>query len=255
MKIRKENPHNLPHRLYERQSKKNITWWSKNKDGTTSVIRSIPSATPEFQVNQARELVIRSFARQNRNVRQSLATSTDVDRWISEIGVVHKGANKLRGILPSWAREIFLSGARRAKSRSIKWSLTQGEFSVIVKRSNGFCEVSGMPLTLSIGMKKGPYGPSIDRIDSSLGYTKENIRLVCIAMNYAMNEWGFEAFLPIAISIAERHLQESHIPKSSSLEYESRKKPDVQTSGFLEHLDLQGFYWRSGRDSNPRPPA
>lgn len=35
-----------------------------------------------------------------------------------------------------------------------------------------------------------PLAPSIDRIDSSLGYTRQNCRIVCAAVNYAMNVWG-----------------------------------------------------------------
>ena len=151
---------------------------------------------------------------------QPTSTRKDILKWMAGIGSVDKRATKLKGALPAWARQLFLNSARRAQSRGVAWMLTQGEFAEVVKRANGYCEVSGIALTLNIGEKKGPYGPSIDRIDSSLGYTKNNIRLVCIAMNYAMNEWGFEAFLPIAISISQKHSGVSHIPNLESLEYE-----------------------------------
>ena len=40
---------------------------------------------------------------------------------------------------------------------------------------------------------------SLDRIDSSKGYTVENCRLVCTAVNLAMNEWGEDVLERIAL--------------------------------------------------------
>src|ERR1019366_3486233 len=42
-----------------------------------------------------------------------------------------------------------------------------------------------------------PFAPSIDRINSTGGYTKDNVRLVCVAVNYALNEFGEETFKQI----------------------------------------------------------
>jgi hypothetical protein len=45
--------------------------------------------------------------------------------------------------------------------------------------------------------KTNPFAPSIDRINPSIGYTKDNIRLVCASVNFALNEFGEDIFRKI----------------------------------------------------------
>lgn len=42
------------------------------------------------------------------------------------------------------------------------------------------------------------FGPSIDRIDASGGYTKDNVRLVCSGINIALGNRGDATFERIA---------------------------------------------------------
>ena len=51
---------------------------------------------------------------------------------------------------------------------------------------------------------KCPFAPSIDRKKSKLGYTADNIRLVCTAVNFGMGEWGDEVLRKIAKGVVER---------------------------------------------------
>ena len=52
----------------------------------------------------------------------------------------------------------------------------------------GRCSVTGM--VLSIKQWRDPWLPSIDRIDCAKGYSKANSRIVCLAANIAMSNWG-----------------------------------------------------------------
>lgn len=65
------------------------------------------------------------------------------------------------------------------------------------------------------GIKFDPYEraftPSIDRIDSSRGYTQDNVRVVCLAINYAINEWPIEKFEAIVNAyIKHNNLKTTH---------------------------------------------
>jgi hypothetical protein len=52
------------------------------------------------------------------------------------------------------------------------------------------CELSGIKFEFESNYKRNPLRPSIDRIDNNIGYEKNNIRIVCVWINNALNEWG-----------------------------------------------------------------
>lgn len=85
----------------------------------------------------------------------------------------------------------------RALAKDLDFSLTVGW--VEERTVAGVCELTGMPFEFySDSNEQNPYAPSIDRIDSSKGYTPENCRVILWAVNTALCHWGLEIFLPIA---------------------------------------------------------
>lgn len=71
----------------------------------------------------------------------------------------------------------------------------------------GKCALTGIPFNLESpeGATLRPWAPSLDRIDSSKGYTAKNCRLVCVAVNFALNQWGEAVFRKIATAIASQN--------------------------------------------------
>ena len=78
------------------------------------------------------------------------------------------------------------------KSIPIDFDLTAQEVYDQWEKQKGCCAYTGYPMIHPYN-KKGkpltPYVASIDRIDSSKGYTRDNIEIVCIVINYAKNKF------------------------------------------------------------------
>lgn len=70
-----------------------------------------------------------------------------------------------------------------------------------IKEQDGRCAVSGIPFSYARGLstkdRRNPHAPSVDRINSSLGYAKRNCRLVILAVNIALNLWGDDLFYEV----------------------------------------------------------
>jgi hypothetical protein len=66
---------------------------------------------------------------------------------------------------------------------------------------HGRCALTGLPFDLrkvGTGQARRPFAPSLDRIEGDKGYTKDNVRLVCQAVNFALNRFGEDIFYEIA---------------------------------------------------------
>lgn len=66
------------------------------------------------------------------------------------------------------------------------------------------CKVSGIPFDppRSPTERRGPFAPSVDRIEPSKGYVAGNVRLVSNIVNQAMSDWGAEPLVKLAMYIA-----------------------------------------------------
>lgn len=95
--------------------------------------------------------------------------------------------------------KLLISRARSNASgrRSIPFGLTQDDAEPLLIQSGWRCAVSRSVFRLTTVNGKRPFAPSIDRIDSAGGYTRNNCRVVCVAVNYAMNVWGAEVLYEI----------------------------------------------------------
>jgi len=108
-----------------------------------------------------------------------------------------------KNTLPAWALPLYKQARKNAEKRGIHFALTEQEMTDMVDRADGACEITGIPFVLrsSGENKRRPFAPSLDRKDSSLGYEHANCRLVCVAANLAMNEWGERVLREIAYAM------------------------------------------------------
>lgn len=89
---------------------------------------------------------------------------------------------------------------QNALARGLEFSLTAADVGMLWTRSAGRCELSGLKFDLlnPSGYRRRPMAPSIDRADSSSGYSLQNCRLVVAILNLAINEFGEETFAKAA---------------------------------------------------------
>lgn len=77
----------------------------------------------------------------------------------------------------------------RAKQKNIAFNLTLEFLTVKFNQQNGQCFYSGLPM--EIQLSRG-YSVSIDRMDSSKGYTQDNVVLCCDRVNCMKHESSIE---------------------------------------------------------------
>lgn len=87
----------------------------------------------------------------------------------------------------------------RCQKKGLPFALSMAIMRELAGRCGGLCEVSGHPLEDS-----GPFRPSLDRIDPSLGYVPGNVRIVCLIANTAMLHYGEAAFLDLARALCAK---------------------------------------------------
>ena len=85
---------------------------------------------------------------------------------------------------------LFRAAKLRAKKKDWPFNLTKDW--IETKIEAGTCEVTGLSFDLAPSKKyfKNPWAPSLDRVDSFGGYTKDNCRIVVSIYNHAAGQWG-----------------------------------------------------------------
>jgi hypothetical protein len=98
-------------------------------------------------------------------------------------------------------KAAYRTAAKNAAKRGIPFDLSQESFAEIAARAGDKCELTGIPFDYTKGGKKWhrrPWAASLDRIDSGKGYSADNCRLLCVAVNLALNAWGADVLYAVA---------------------------------------------------------
>jgi len=111
-----------------------------------------------------------------------------------------KSRDKVNSKIETRAK-VFLQNAKKsAKKRNQEFSLEVNDVVGFWNDQAMICAYSGLEMTLEAGKLNTV---SIERIDSNIGYTKENTILVCQAINRMKSDFSYEDFYMLCQSVAK----------------------------------------------------
>ena len=103
------------------------------------------------------------------------------------------------GVRLSWLRTYQVG----AKARGLCFKISAKDVREIFDAQEGLCALSGQPINLPLSSKYSSVTASIDRIDNTRGYTKENIQLVHKKINILRGAMSVEDFVDLCKMVAE----------------------------------------------------
>lgn len=110
----------------------------------------------------------------------------------------HRGWH--RGIRVSWFNK-FRTGA---ETRGIEWGLTIDDVADLYEQQSGKCALSGDSIVFpEVGHPQKALA-SIDRIDSSKGYVKDNVQLLTRQVNMMKQSYSQQLFIETCMKIANK---------------------------------------------------
>ena len=76
-------------------------------------------------------------------------------------------------------------------------------------KQNGLCVITGLPMTYTMCCGRVSTNVSVDRIDSTKGYIKENIQLICMAVNQMKSDLSLSELFFFCSKILKNNNYES----------------------------------------------
>lgn len=144
--------------------------------------------------------------------------------------------------LPKWGKDLYTQTSARAKERGDGFYLSRDDYAYIFSDR---CSLTGIPFVTERPKEKfarRPFAASIDRIDSKKGYELDNCRLVCIAVNLAMNVWGEDVLYRIAEGLSRNHANWrkglGRLPKGVKIAYVGDDGPKYKASRMIEGVRI-----------------
>lgn len=178
-----------------------VTQYSKNsskKDGLSSHCKRCHSEYRKnrYKDNPEKEKAI-NLKYRNKNTVNTKCSCCDkvLRRYRTNVGegknnfcnssCMTKFYKKEENVFKSYIRK----SRRRASTIKKPFNLTEEFLRELLKKQNRKCALTGVSIELISRDRKGTLSntASIDRIDSSKGYIKGNVRFVCLGINYMKN--------------------------------------------------------------------
>lgn len=105
-----------------------------------------------------------------------------------------------------WVQQSVADTRKRARNKGLKFALSAAWILKRLARIGYSCELSGIAFSARRPREshKRPWMPSLDRIDCTKGYTEDNVRIVCVAVNTLLQDWGDSVFHDLIKASRER---------------------------------------------------
>lgn len=99
----------------------------------------------------------------------------------------------VRGAFPACIDRVLKQTGMRAASLKRDFDIDHEWMVRKLEEQDYRCALTYLPFS-SVGGNRNPFAPSVDRIDSRRGYSRDNVRLVLLSVNLALNDFGREHF-------------------------------------------------------------
>ncbi len=123
------------------------------------------------------------------------------ETWLQadKFGSNYRNSEYKKCVQTAKGRSIHLICHARKRAKHKNWLMTIDQKRIQTIIETGKCQLTGLPFDLLQEQTtfQNPYAPSLDRIDSSLGYLDSNVRVVLAAVNRALGQEGETTMLPI----------------------------------------------------------
>jgi hypothetical protein len=121
---------------------------------------------------------------------------------------------------PGIVEQMIANKRITARRRDLPMQIDAAYILRLMAASEFRCPVSGVPFTWSKEqvLGRGPWSPSIDRIENRQGYVPGNVRVVCLAANIAMNAWGYDVLLRLSHGVVGNHFHSVEVVGAAGIE-------------------------------------
>ena len=129
---------------------------------------------------------------------------------------------------PKVIKSIYNSAKKRAKQKGWMFDITHDFIRELNNKQNGRCAYTNIELNWDSGDRNGPTiknvpinRASLDRIDSSKGYTKDNVQLVTSMVNFLKNNASEQDFLETCQTITNKAIASGKLLPNHSASVEA----------------------------------
>lgn len=138
----------------------------------------------------------------------------NANKTIKEKGIRTGVPKRYPGKITGKLYNIVKMARDRAQKNGLEFDLDVPYLISLCENQDYCCLLTGLKFSFASpenGWRTSPFSPSIDRIDSKMGYKKDNVRLVLWGINLALGEWGEETYSIMALAYCKNQGGDSEI--------------------------------------------